>query len=47
MGRPFRVYRNLVCLLALQKRLGGFYRKKTRRDNRMKTFYGEMWKNIV
>ena len=52
MGRLFRIYRNLVYLLALLNRAGGGVggvglMKKNLGENRMKTFYSKVWGNIV
>ena len=48
MGRLFRIYWNFVSLLVFQKRVGGFKKKKKKwGDNRMKTFYSEMWEKPV
>ena len=47
MGRLFRIYWNLVCLMALQKRVGWFRWGKNWGDNRIKKFYSEMWRNTV
>ena len=50
MGRLFRIYRNLVCLLALLNRVGRGGRvlmKKNWGHSRMKKFYSKVWENTV